>query len=104
MVENSKTTSQSQRNHHKELGGCWGHQLVPKTDNTVRILFHNVNGIGTDATSNIAQHKIGKLKKLVINQKVDIIGIAECNVDWRIQKETLTDQFDGWFSHKKVMN
>ena len=47
--------------------------------------------------------KLGKLKKLVINHKVDIIGMAECNVDWRSQKETLADRFEGWFSHKKVI-
>ena len=78
-----------------------GHRLTPKTEDTIRILFHNVNGIGTDASSQIAQHKLGKLKKIVLNHKVDVIGLAEYNVDWRTQKESLADRFNGWFSHKK---
>ena len=71
---------------------------MPKKDDTICILFHNVNGIGTNATSHIAQHKLGKLKKLVIQHKVDIIGMAKCNVDWT---DSLADRLEGWFSHKK---
>ena len=32
-----------------------------------------------------------------MNHKVDIIGLAECNVDWRTCTESLADRFDGWF-------
>ena len=44
-----------------------------------------------------------KLKKLVIHHKVDIIGMAECNVDWRTRKDLFADRITGWFSHKKVI-
>ena len=76
---------------------------MPKKDDTIYILFQNVNGIGTNATSHIAQHKLGKLKKLVIHHKVDIIGMAECNVDWQTRKDSLADRLSGWFSHKRVI-
>ena len=70
---------------------------MPKKDDTICILFQNVNGIGTDVTSHIAQHKLGELKKLVIQHKVDIIGMAECNIDWR----TLTDSLAGFPTKKR---
>ena len=39
----------------------------------------------------------------MINHKVDIKGLAECNVDQRTRTDSLADRFDGWFLPKKIV-
>ena len=90
-------------NHRRNLRGAWGHCLRPKTEGFIRILFHNMGGIGTDSESKISNFKMEKLKKLTIEQRIDIIGIAEVNVDWRLVRNKLNQRIQRWFNIVKTV-
>ena len=50
----------------------------------VRILLHNTGGIGFKSNErSIATLKLERLKKLVIEKNIDLIGLTEVNKDWR---------------------
>lgn len=55
-----------------------------KDDGMVRILFQNVGGLGF-LSGDVHQEsvKVEKLKKMIINKSIDIVGLAEVNKDWR---------------------
>ena len=101
-VSNLEPLSHTPGNHRTSNGGAWGHRLKKKNRHTVRILLHNTCGLGTDASSKIASIKLAKLKKLVIEHEVDIIGLTEINIDWRRTTTTCKDRFHGWFQHNKI--
>ena len=70
------------QNHRK---GIYGDAITQrKNDDNIRILLQNPGGIGfVTGRRNRESYKIEKLKKLVIEKQIDIVGLTEVNKDWR---------------------
>ena len=78
----------------------WGDIMTSKANKTVRISFVNVNGIGTMEKSD----KSEDIRRYMTNNKVDVMGLAETNVNWgKIQtRHTLWDRTKRWFEHRRI--
>ena len=71
------------RNHGKR--GIFGDPLKRTTNNSIRIVLHNVGGIGFITGKRCHETlKMGKLHKVVIENSVDICWLTEVNKDWRL--------------------
>ena len=72
----------------------WGHKLVNKKEKTIRISFVNINGIGVRAKS----EKSEDIRRFMVEKKVDVMGLAETNVNWGCVegKDTLWDRTKQW--------
>ena len=70
------------RNHRTK--GIHGDRITRDNSECIRILLHNTGGIGF-MTSNrsVATLKTERLKKLVIQNNVDLVCLTEVNKDWR---------------------
>ena len=83
--ETRKEEDTFRRRGRKHRDGIYGDAINRKRDDCVRLLFQNVGGIGfCSATRSQESLKLEKLKELVIDKEVDIVGLAEVNTDWRL--------------------
>jgi hypothetical protein len=76
-----------------------------KDEEMVRILFQNVGGIGfMSGDINQESVKIEKLKRLIIDKSIDIVGLAEVNKDWRCvdTEHTVWKATERWREHRRV--
>jgi hypothetical protein len=85
--------------------GIYGDHIKQKRPGMVRILFQNPQGLGRLAGDSTAQTpKLNKLRDTLLKHKVDILGMAEINKDWRKipQKDTLWTVTNGWFEYRRL--
>ena len=69
------------RNHGSRHHGDHLHSRDP---GNIRFLLHNPGGVGyLDNKRCLPTLKMEKLKKLVIKQEFDFVGLCEVNKDWR---------------------
>ena len=78
----------------------WGHKLVKKQEKTIRISFVNVNGIGAEAK----HEKSEGIRRYMVNNTVDVMGLAETNVNWGCveNKDTLWDRTKQWVESRRI--
>ena len=78
----------------------WGHKLGKKRHNTTRVCFININGIGHKKKS----YKGEEIRKFMESSKVDVMGMAETNVNWSKVKntDTLWERTRSWFEHRSI--
>ena len=78
----------------------WGHKLVKKKEKTIRISFVNINGIGVRAKS----EKSEDIRRFMVEKKVDVMGLAETNVNWGCVegKDTLWDRTKQWAETRRI--
>ena len=74
--------------------------MKEKEKKTVRISFVNVNGIGSKAKSS----KSEDIRQYMVENDVDVMGLAETNVNWgKVRnKDTLWDRTKQWFSNRRI--
>jgi Endonuclease/Exonuclease/phosphatase family. len=85
--------------------GIYGDHIKQKRSGMVRILFQNPQGLGHLAGgNNTLTPKLKKLRDTLIKHKIDIVGLAEVNKDWRKipQKDTMWDITAGWFEYRRM--
>ena len=90
------------QNHDK---GHHGDPLRRKKENCIRILLHNPGGIGFVSNQRSKETlKMEKLKKLILEQNVDITCLTEVNKDWRTiaYDNTIWGATIGWREHRRV--
>jgi hypothetical protein len=91
------------RNH-----GDTGHHfdLLKRTNpGCVRILLHNVNGIGfISSDKSKATIKLEKLKKLLLQNNFSYAGITEVNKDWRKipHNHSIWGATTNWAEHRRI--
>ena len=69
------------------------------------MLVHNTTGIGfCSQTRNKETLKMEKLRKLVINQDVDILGLTETNKRWSVipEENTIWSAVNKWKEHTRT--
>ena len=78
----------------------WGDKMKKKKDKTVRICMVNVNGIGSHARS----AKSEDLRRFIVEQRVDVMGICELGVNWgRVHAaHTFWDRTKRWVDTRRV--
>ena len=71
-----------------------------KKKDTIRFMFQNINGIGYTSKS----VKCDSVRKLIVNYNVDVMGLAETNINWgKIRRpQTLPQTCKQWFKSSKV--
>ena len=86
--------------NHQEEGNRHGDDRhgtsnLTKDEGILRLTFQNVNGLGFDDE----QVKLQRLYNFMSHHKVDMMGIAEVNINWRKMgsRESLWDRTRGWF-------
>ena len=86
--------------NHRPPRDEWGHTMKEKEKKTVRISFVNVNGIGSKAKSS----KSEDIRQYMVENDVDVMGLAETNVNWgKVRnKDTLWDRTKQWFSNRRI--
>ena len=84
-------------------GGVFGHHLRKKDCNSIRILFQNIGGLG-DLYKDKEPEKLVRLKKFLIKQEIDVVGIAETNTDWRTlpMENNLWNRTSSWFQSRRI--
>ena len=78
----------------------WGNKLKKKESKKIRISFVNVNGIGS-----FARHdKSEGIRQYIVDNTVDIMGIAETNVNWMKVRncDTLWDRTKAWVPDRRI--
>ena len=91
------------RNHG--VAGYHGDPLQRRDPNNIRILLHNPGGIGFIHNKRCLQTlKMEKLKKLIIQHEVDLVGLCEVNKDWRKveQNHTIWNATSNWKKNRRV--
>ena len=91
------------RNH--DTNAHFGDHLQQNDTSTIRILLNNPGGIGFIENSRCLQTlKMEKLKKLIIQHNIDIVGLSEVNKDWRKveQEHIIWNTTQNWKEHRRV--
>jgi len=91
------------RNHVDK--GYHGDTLSRKHKDCVRILLHNPGGIGFVTSQRCKQTlKMEKLKKLVIKNDIDLVGLTEVNKDWRKldYEHTIWGATTNWRENRRI--
>ena len=72
-------------------------------EGSIRNMLHNMGGMG-NAPDQPIQHKLYTLRKIIINEGISVIGIAEVNSNWsRITiKENIYNMTYGWFRTRRI--
>ena len=78
----------------------WGHKMKKKNEKSTRICFANVRGIGLQAK----HPKSEEIRMFMDENTVDIMGLAETNVNWgKVRnRDTLWDRTKQWFRDRKI--
>jgi len=58
----------------------WGYEIGPKNLNTIQLLLQNVGGIDMHPQGSV---KLAALQEFMMDHKVDIAALTECNVAWK---------------------
>ena len=103
-MEVDNSTGQNRvRNHGRK--GIFGDPFLRTKSKSIRILLHNVGGIGFVTGQRSRETlKMEKLKELVCRYGVDLISLSEVNKDWRkIQtNNTIWEGTKAWQEHRRV--
>ena len=83
---NRKKGDNDKRNDYQEEEEWWGDKMEQKQDGTVRIFYQNTNGIKYDRLGG----EVGWYGHYMVENEIDILGIAEHNVDNRSAAVILT--------------
>ena len=96
----SKSTNMDHPYNHCPPRDEWGHKLAKKNKKTIRISFVNINGIGVKANS----PKSEGIRQYMVERKVDVMGLAETNVNWNCvdNKDTLWDRTKQWAESRRI--
>ena len=80
--------------------GTWGDIMPRKDKEIIRIAFQNINGFGITKKDCKAE----RIREFMEENSIDIFGMAEMNVNWRIvgKKNTINDLTRGWFENQRV--
>ena len=100
---NTVQTDESRHQNHEQ--GFFGDPIQQKNKDCVRILLHNTNGIGFVTDKRCKETlKMEKLKKLILSQDFDIVGLSEINKDWRkIQYDnSIWSATQSWHEHRRI--
>ena len=83
----------------KQKNRPFGDVCVPKQKSDVRVMFQNVNGLGYTHQS----VKTTGVRNLVYQHEVDIMALAETNINWGKMRrpETLLQVVRRWFQSSK---
>ena len=78
----------------------WGDKIGTKANEVVRISFQNINGFGYK----YKDRKAERIREYMEEIEVDIMLMAEINVNWRIigRINTINSVTRGWFDNQKV--
>lgn len=85
--------------------GVWGHHFKKISSDCLRILCYNTGGIGFLSDERTKESlKMHKLKKLVLENQVDIMALTELNKDWRTvpHAESIWSALSGWRENKRI--
>ena len=96
----NNTTDHSRDQNHRgfKASGIFGHQLARKREGHTRILLHNTTSIGFCTTERSKEtKKMEKLRRVVINNEVDILGLTELNKRWNV----IDDEHTIWTALRK---
>ena len=64
--------------------GVWGHHFRKASQDCLRLLCYNTGGIGFLSEERSKETlKMHKLKKLLLNNQIDLLSTTELNKDWR---------------------
>ena len=71
-----------------------------KSNHNIRIVFQNINGIGT--TEDTCKRKL--IKDFISKYKIDVFGMSEVNTNWKLvgKKETLQALASSSFENSRV--
>ena len=104
MSETSTASGQHHQSAQQEQSqnDAWGDNINSnnKTSNKIRIAFQNINGYIT----NNDDVKTQSIKDFIEDKYVDIMGMAETNVNWnRLPKhKTIQSTIRGWSEHQHL--
>ena len=72
-----------------------------KAKKTLRIVFQNINGLGTSEETD----KRDFIREFINTYKIDCFCMAEVNTNWKIvaRKESLSALAKKWFRHSRVI-
>ena len=81
--------------------GTWGDEIVTKASDMCRIMVQNPGGIGVNPGP-----KFEIWKDYIKEKKIDIVGIAEVNVNWRkvTDADRLGDRTSGLFEAQRAIS
>ena len=85
--------------------GVWGHHFRKASQDCLRLLCYNTGGIGFLSEERSKESlKMHKLKKLVLNNQIDLLSLTELNKDWRKvpYTESIWSALSGWRENKRV--
>ena len=91
----------SKRVKRKHLHLTFGDECVQKENDTIRICFQNINGFGYTQKS----VKSNCVKNLIIDKDIDIMAMAEMNLNWGklARDNTLPQISKKWFERSKTV-
>ena len=94
---------EEQSNRQRSDGGVFGHHLRKKPNDSVRILFANINGLG-DLHNEKKEDKLDHIKKFLIKHEIDAVGFAETNTDWRTLPvgQSMWSRTSSWFQNRRI--
>ena len=101
MSPNNTGTAQLGSKGVNEKDSCYfGDVCDNKKSNTVRVMFQNINGFGYSHDSVKAQ----SIRKLMVTSKVDVMALAELNMNWGklSRAQTLPQICKRWFQSSKA--
>ena len=92
-------SNQENSNTNKKIE-YWGHKMRAKNGNTLRICFHNTNGL--PLTNN--HHKNEAIFNFLSKHKIDTFGISEVNICWKYIpiEERWADRTLTWFQKSRT--
>ena len=91
----------SKRVKRKHLHRTFGDDCVEKDKATVRMCFQNINGFGYTKKS----VKSNSVKNLILTKDIDIMAMAETNINWGklSRTDTLPQVCKEWFERAKTV-
>ena len=96
----AKNTMEEQPPNRRPPKDTWGHKMKKKAHKKIRVSFVNVNGIGS-----FAKHEKSEgIRRHMVEKEVDIMGLAETNVNWKKvrNKDTLWDRTKEWVPDRRI--
>ena len=96
-LENTK--AKKRKNRSRDTFGDKLHKH--KNSDIIRIMFQNLNGLGTSEET----CKRELIKEFLTDYNIDIYAMAEINTNWKIvsKKQSFLALAKTWFSHTKVV-
>lgn len=111
-LELTENPSENHRSNDNEIGprdlrrsngGVFGHHLRKKDNNSVRILFSNIGGLG-NLYDKKKVDKLDDIKMFLCKHEIDVVGLAETNTDWRTLPvgQSLWSRTSSWFQSRRI--